>query len=51
MTKFTVASRQAYELDKERDRPEAKVRDMEKESSHRAGERAKLEDKMKELRS
>ena len=34
MTKFTVASRQAYELDKERDRPEVKVHDMEKESSH-----------------
>ena len=51
MSKFMAASRQAYELDKDRVRLEVKVRDMEKESSHRTRERMKLEVKMKELKN
>ena len=42
-----AASRQAYELDKERVRLKAKVCNMEKESSYRTGERMKLKDKVK----
>ena len=51
MSKFMAVSRQAYELDKERVRLEAKVCDMEKESSRRTRERMKLEDEVKELKS
>ena len=47
MSKFMAASRQAYELDKDRVKLEVKVQDMEKESSHRIGERMKLEVEMK----
>ena len=47
MSKFMAASRQATELDKERIRMEMKIRDMEKEASHKARERAKLEDEVK----
>ena len=46
-----AASRQAYELKKTRVRLEAKIRDMEKESSRRARERVKLEEKVKEMKS
>lgn len=41
--------KQAYELDKDRVRLEAKVCDMEKESSHKTGKRMKLEGEVKEL--
>ena len=51
MSKFMAVSRQAYELDKERVRLEAKVCEMEKESSCRTGERMKLEDEVKELKN
>ena len=51
MSKFMAASRQAYELNKDRIRLEAKVRDMEKESSHKTVERMKLEDEVKELKN
>ena len=51
MSKFMVASKQAYELDKTRVRLEAKICDMEKESSRRTGERMKLEAKVKELKN
>ena len=51
MTKFMAASRQAYELDKQRVRLEVKIRDMEKESSCLAEVRAKLEDEAKELKN
>jgi len=43
--------RQAYELDKERIRLETKVRDIEKESSRRVGEKVKQEDEIKELKN
>ena len=46
-----AASRQAYELDKQRVRLEVKIRDMEKESSCLAKVRAKLEDETKELKN
>ena len=46
-----AASRQAYELDKTRVRLEAKIHDMEKESSCRKGERMKLEAEVKELKN
>ena len=51
ITKFMAASRQAYELDKQRVRLEVKIRDMEKESSRLAEVRAKLEDEAKELKN
>ena len=50
MSKFMAASKQAYELDHERVRLEAKIHDME-ESSHRTGERMKLEAEVKELKN
>ena len=51
MSKFMVASRQAYELDKTRVRLKAKIRDMKKESSCRMKERMKLEAEVKELKN
>ena len=51
MSKFMAASRQAYELDKDKVKLEVKVCDMEKESSHRTGERMKLEAEVKELKN
>ena len=51
MTKFMVASRQAMELDKKRIKMEMKIRDMEKEAIRKAGERMKLEDKVKGLKN
>ena len=51
MSKFMVASRQAYKLDKDRIKLEAKVYDIEKESSRKTGERMKLEDEVKELKN
>ena len=51
MSKFRVASKQAYELDKTRVRLEAKICDMEKESSRRTRERMKLEAEVKELKN
>ena len=45
------ASKQATKLDKERIRPEMRVRDLEKEVSSKVGERVKLEDKVKELKN
>ena len=51
MYKFMAVYRQATELDKERIRLETKVHDMEKESSHKARERVKLEDGIKELKN
>lgn len=46
-----AVSRQAYKLDQTRVRLEAKIHDMEKESSRRAEERTKLKDEVKELRN
>ena len=46
-----ATSRQAYELDHARVRLEAKICDMEKESSHRLGERMKLESEVEELKN
>ena len=51
ITKFMAVSRQAYELDQQRVRLEAKVHEMERESSHQAEVRAKLEDEVKELKN
>lgn len=51
MTKFMVASRQAYEVDQQKVRLEAMVREMERESSLRAEVKAKLEYEVKEPRS
>lgn len=51
MSKFMATSRQAYKLDKDTVRLKAKIRDMEKESSCRTGERMKLEAKVKELKN
>ena len=51
MSKFMAASKQATELNKERIRLETKVRDIKKESSHKAREGVKLEDEIKELRN
>ena len=45
-----AASKQAYELDKERVRLEAKVHDMKRELSHETGERMKSEDEVKKLK-
>ena len=44
MSKFMAASKQATKLNKERIRLEMKVRDIKKESSHKAREGVKLED-------
>lgn len=46
-----AASRQAYELNQQRVRLEAKVREMEKESSRQAKVKAKLEDKVKDFKN
>ena len=46
-----AASRQAYELDHETVRLEAKIREMQAESSHQAGVRIKLEEEVKELKN
>lgn len=51
MTKFMVASRQAYEVDQQKVRLEAMVREMERESSLRAEVKANLEYEVKEPRS
>ena len=51
MSKFMVVSRQAYELDRDRIKLEAKVCDIEKESSRKTRERIKLEDEVKELKN
>ena len=51
MTKFMVASTQVADLDKERIRMVMKIKDMEKDSSRRMGERMKLEDEVKELKN
>ena len=44
-----AASKQAYKLDHTRVRLEAKIRDMEKESSRRTGEMMKLKAEVEEL--
>ena len=46
-----VASKQAYELDHTGVRIEAKIRDMEKESSCKTGERMKLEAEVAKLKN
>ena len=51
MSKFMAVSRQAYELDHTKVRLEAKIRDMEKESSCKTGERMKLEAEVEELKN
>ena len=51
MTKLMEVFRQAYELDKQKVKLEVKIHDMEKESSRRGEVRAKLEDKVKELKN
>ena len=51
MSKFMAASRQAYELDYTKVRLEAKIRDMEMESSRRRGERLRLEAEVEELKN
>ena len=51
MYKFMAVYRQATELDKERIRLETKVHDMEKESSHKAKGKVKLENEIKELKN
>lgn len=51
MSKFMVVFRQATKLDKEKIRLEIRVSDMEKEASHKAGEKVKLEDEVKELKN
>ena len=51
MSKFMAASKQAYELDQTMVNLEAKIRSMEKESGRQVGQRAKLEDKIKELKN
>ena len=51
MSKFMAASRQAYKLDKTKVRLEAKIHDIEKESSCRMGKRMKLEAEVKELKN
>ena len=51
MSKFMVTSKQAYKLDHTRVSLEAKICDMEKESSRRTGERMKLEAKVEELKN
>ena len=51
MSKFMAASRQAYELDQEKVRLEAKIREMQVESSCRARVRIKLKEEVKELKN
>ena len=51
MTKFMAASKQVYELDKQRVKLEAKIREIERESKRWAEVRAKLEDEVKELKN
>ena len=51
MTKFMATSRQTYEMDKQWVRLEAKICEMEKESSYRAEVRTKQEDEVKELKN
>ena len=51
MTKFMAASKQVYELDKQRVKLEAKIHEIERESKRRAEVRAKLEDEVKELKN
>ena len=51
MSKFMVASRQAHKLEQMMVRLEAKIHDMEKESSCRVGESVKLKDEVKELKN
>ena len=51
MSKFMAVSRQATKLDKERIRMKTKIRDMEKEVSNKARERAKLGDEVKDLKN
>ena len=51
MTKFMAASRQAYELDKQRVSLQAKICEMEKESNCQVEVRVKLEDEVKELKN
>ena len=51
MSKFMATSKQTTEMDHERVRLEAKIYDMEKESSCRTGERMKLEAKVLELKN
>ena len=51
MSKFIVASKQAYKLDHTRVRLEAKIHDMEKESSRRMGEMMKLKAEVEELKN
>ena len=46
-----AASKQVYELDKQRVKLEAKIREIERESKRRAEVRAKLEDEVKELKN
>ena len=46
-----AASKQAYTLDHTRVRIEAKIRDMEKESSRRMGEMMKLKAEVEELKN
>ena len=49
--KFMAVYKQATELDKERIMLETKVHDMEKESSHKAKGKVKLENEIKELKN
>lgn len=51
MTKFMAASTQVADLDKERISMVMKIKDMEKDSSRRTGERMKLEDGVNELKN
>lgn len=51
MTKFMAASTQVADLDKERISMVMKIKDMEKDSSRRTGERMKLEDEVNELKN
>lgn len=51
MSKFMVLFRQATKLDKEKIKLEIRVSDMEKEASHKAGEKVKLDDGVKELKN
>ena len=51
MSKFMAASKQVYELEHTRVRLEAKIHDMERESSYRTGERMKLEAEVEELKN
>ena len=51
MSKFMAASRQAYELDQEKVRLEAKICEMQVESSCQARVRIKLKEEVKELKN